>query len=192
MPGAFAPLELTLPQDAPQVAMAAVHAPNPRQQGARKDSEPHYPAQNAKAEPDYLKFMKDIKAELGALLIAFGRMEALINRKRKPDDRKDKQGKVHAGLAQGKNHKAQKGAASQATRPMPSSYMCSSEEEQSDGFISPTMRGCATWSLRLLVRNRSSDPSSALWSNQRSRRNLFETTSDFPLNAFLTKSGARR
>jgi hypothetical protein len=39
----------------------------------------------------------------------------------------------HAGLAHGKNHKAQKGAAPHATRPMPSSsgYMCSSEEEQS-------------------------------------------------------------
>ena len=129
---AFPPLELSLPQDAPQVAMVAAHAPNPRQHRARKDSEPHYPAHNAKAEPDYHKFMKDIKAELGALRTAFGRLEALMNRKRKPDDRKDKQGKVHAGLAQGKNHKAQKGAAVQATRPIPSSYMGSSEEEQSD------------------------------------------------------------
>ncbi len=63
--------------------------------------------------------------------LASGKMEALLNRKRKPDDRKEKQGKIHAGLAQGKNRKAQEGAATHATQPMPSSFMCSSKEEQS-------------------------------------------------------------
>jgi hypothetical protein len=85
---AYPPMELAIPQNPPQVAMAAATTPTPRPQGARKEtSDPHYPAHNDKAEPDYLEFMKDIKSELGALHIALDNMEALLNSKRKPDDR---------------------------------------------------------------------------------------------------------
>jgi hypothetical protein len=108
-------MELAIPQDPPQVSMADATTPTPRPQGARMDSsDPHYPAHNAKAEPDHLKFMKDIKSELGALHTAFGKMEALLNRKRKPKDCKDKQAKAHATIKHGKNHKAQKGLLLQA------------------------------------------------------------------------------
>jgi hypothetical protein len=71
--GANPPMELAIPQDPPQVAMAAAMppTPTPRPEGARKEnSDPHFPAQNAKAEPDDLDFMKDIKSELGTLHVA--------------------------------------------------------------------------------------------------------------------------
>jgi hypothetical protein len=129
---AYPPMELAIPQDPPQVAMADATTPTPRPQGARmENSDPHYPAHNAKAEPDYLKFMKDIKSELGALHTAFGKMEALLNRKLKPKDCKDKQAKAHAAIAHGKNHKAQKGAtASSVTQLLPSYYANSSGMEK--------------------------------------------------------------
>jgi hypothetical protein len=123
-------MELAIPQDPPKVAMAAATTPTPRP--CKENSDPHYPAHNAKAEPDYLKFMKDIKSELGALHTASGKMEALLNRKRKPKDCKDKQAKAHAAIAHGKNHKAQKGTtASSVTQLLPSSYVNSSGMEMS-------------------------------------------------------------
>jgi hypothetical protein len=132
---AFPALELTVPQEPDQVAMAAVPTPTPRPQGARKENvNPQLPAHNPKTEPDFIKFMKDVKSELGALRTLLTKLEALITRKRKADDRpNDKQGKTHAGLAQGKNRKAQKGAAaSTATRLMPASYINSSASEESE------------------------------------------------------------
>jgi hypothetical protein len=127
---AYPPMELAIPQDPPKVAMAAATTPTPRP--CKENSDPHYPAHNAKAEPDYLKFMKDIKSELGALHTASVKMEALLNRKRKPKDCKDKQAKAHAAIAHGKNHKAQKGTtASSVTQLLPSSYVNSSGMEMS-------------------------------------------------------------
>ena len=45
------------------------------------------PAHNAKAEPDSI--MKDVKSELGPSCTLLSKVEALITRKRKPDDHKD-------------------------------------------------------------------------------------------------------
>eukprot|EP00291_Cryptomonas_curvata_P005706 CAMPEP_0172198582 /NCGR_PEP_ID=MMETSP1050-20130122/28172_1 /TAXON_ID=233186 /ORGANISM="Cryptomonas curvata, Strain CCAP979/52" /LENGTH=568 /DNA_ID=CAMNT_0012875429 /DNA_START=342 /DNA_END=2048 /DNA_ORIENTATION=- len=86
---AFPPQELAIPQDPPQVAMVAMPTTAPRPQGVRKEKvDPQLaPAHNAKAEPDSI--MKDVKSELGAFCTLVTKVEALITRKRKPDDRKD-------------------------------------------------------------------------------------------------------
>ena len=128
---AFPPLELSI--DPPQVAMVAMQTTTPRPQGERKENanpqQAH--AHTTKTDPDVVKFMKDVKSELGALRTLMLKMEALLTtRKRKPDDRSGKQGKAHAAFAQGKNRKVQKGnAASAATQNMPALYMSSSESE---------------------------------------------------------------
>ena len=116
----FPALELTVQQEPVQVTIAAVPIPTSLPQCTRKENaNPQLPAHNPK-EPDFIKFMNDVKSELGALRTLLIILEALITRKRKPDDRKDKQGKAHAGLAQGKNRKAQKGAAASTATPLPS------------------------------------------------------------------------
>jgi hypothetical protein len=86
----FFPLqELAAPQDPPHAAMVAVQTTAPRPQGVRKEKvyQQLAPAHNAKAEPDSI--MKDVKLELGASCTLLTKVEALITRKRKPDDRKD-------------------------------------------------------------------------------------------------------
>ena len=100
----------------------------PSRHGSCDDSNsanPQLLVHNSKAESDFIKFKKDVKSDLEALHTLPTKLEALITRKRKPDDRpKDTQGKAHAGLAQGKNHKAQKGAAATTvTQLMPAYYM---------------------------------------------------------------------
>ena len=80
--------------------MAAVTATAPRKQDERKENAnpQHTHAHITKSDPDIVKFMKDVKSELGALRTLVIKLEAMLagTRKRKPDDRQGKQ-------AQGKN-----------------------------------------------------------------------------------------
>jgi hypothetical protein len=86
---AFPPQELAVPQDPPQVAMVAMPTMAPRPQGVRKEKVDQQlaAAHNVQAEPDSI--MKDVISELGAFRILLAKVEALITRKRKPDNRKD-------------------------------------------------------------------------------------------------------
>ena len=76
-----------------------------------------------------------VARELGAIRTLMIKLEAQLNntRKRKQDDRRGKQGNVHAAYAQGKTHKGQKGKTAQGAAPvMPATYMSSSASEHEE------------------------------------------------------------
>ena len=129
---AFPPLDIAIQHEQAQVAMAAATAPPPRMQGARKEnSDPQHAAHISRSDVDIQKFMKDIKAELGALRTLMLRFGAEQDRKRKPDDRRAV--KAHAAVVQDKkNRKAQKGTGAGSAQSLPTSYNLNSSEESEE------------------------------------------------------------
>ncbi len=127
---AFLPMELSI--DPPQVAMAAAQTTIPQTQGERKEHvhQQQTQAQLNKTDPDVVKFMKDVKAELGAIRTLILKLEAqLMNTsKRKQDDHRAK----HGNAAHGKTHKGQKGRAAVSAPVMPATYMSSSASEHEE------------------------------------------------------------
>ncbi len=84
--GFFPPQELTASKTHPksQLWLCRLWLQRVRKE---KDYQQLALAHNSKAEPDSI--MKDVKSQLGASCILLTKVEALITRKRKPDDRKN-------------------------------------------------------------------------------------------------------
>jgi hypothetical protein len=99
---------------------------------------PQQPAHHAKPNPDIIKFMKDVKSELGALRSIVLKLEAALSKTDTTQPGKEKSKKLHASLARQKNVKGQKGsmtAESGGPTVLPTTYLSSDESDQEEGEV---------------------------------------------------------
>jgi hypothetical protein len=112
-----------------QWTVAAVPSPRPQGFSRKENVNPQQAAHPSKHDSEFTKFMKDVKAELGAFRALLVKLEALVTKTRKTEDRTDKPGRANAACVQDKLQ-AQKGVGAGPARVLPASYSSNTESEE--------------------------------------------------------------